>query len=54
MTSAEEREKARLRREARALQAAAGPVLRPSKRDRRAMEAFLEEVQLSEGGVAED
>ena len=54
VTPEEEREKARLRREARALQTAAGPVLRPSKRDRRAMEAFLEEVQQGEGGVEED
>lgn len=54
VTSAEEREKARRRRAEHALNAAASPPLRPSKRDRRELEAFLEEVQQGEGGLLED
>ncbi len=54
VTSAEEREKARLRRAEHALNAAASPLLRPSKRDRRALEAFLDEVQQGAGGLLDD
>lgn len=47
LTPPEEYEKARLRREEHALNLAASPLLRPSKRDRRLMEAFLDDIKRS-------
>jgi ribosome-associated heat shock protein Hsp15 len=53
VTSVEEREAAQRRREERRLNAAITPVVKPSKRDRRELERFLESVRsgkLAEGG----
>jgi ribosome-associated heat shock protein Hsp15 len=53
VTSMEEQEAARRRREERRLNAAIMPVVKPSKRDRRELERFLESVRsgkLAEGG----
>lgn len=47
LTPPEEYEKARKRREEHALNLAASPVLRPGKRDRRLMQAFLNDVKRS-------
>lgn len=45
LTPPEEYEKARLRREEHALNLAASPLHRPGKRDRRLMEAFLDDIK---------
>lgn len=47
LTPSAEYEKARLRRQEHALNLATSPLLRPTKRDRRLMEAFLEDVKRS-------
>lgn len=49
LTPSGEYEKARQRRSEHALNRASSPLLRPSKRDRRVMEAFLEEVKRGAG-----